>query len=98
MPREWLKPGQRCGIERTATYFGPTSVIYDGDENRITAKLDGPTRNPPGKIRLRFREPNQRPIVSVTVNGNSWKKFSGEWVELPGNIGPVTVIAGFRPR
>ena len=28
--RDWLKPGLRCGIERAATYFGSTTVIYTG--------------------------------------------------------------------
>ena len=32
VPREWLRPGQRCGIERTATYFGPASVLYTGGD------------------------------------------------------------------
>src|SRR5262249_32851832 len=54
VPREWLRPGQECGLERTATYFGQTSIIYSGRENEIVATLDGPKRNPPGQIRLRF--------------------------------------------
>jgi hypothetical protein len=29
------------------------------------------------------------------VNGKSWKKFKGEWVTLPGDIGVVTVSARF---
>jgi len=96
VPREWLRPGQRCGIERTSTWFGQTSVLYEGGENQITATLDGPTRNPPTHTRLRFREPNSRLLQSVTVNGQPWRKFKGEWVELPGNVGAATVIAKFR--
>jgi hypothetical protein len=96
VPRDWLRPGQPCGIERTSTWFGPTSVLYSGGENEITATLDGPTRNPPKEIRLRFREPGGRAIHSVTVNGKSWRKFQGEWVRLPGQVGRATVVAGFR--
>ena len=59
IPRDWLKPGQKCGIENTATYFGNTSVIYQGGSNTITAHLQGPTRNPPSAIRLRFRTPGR---------------------------------------
>lgn len=95
VPREWLRAGQKCGIERTATYFGPTSVLYAGGKNEITAALDGPRRNPPAAIRLRFREPNGRLLKHVTVNGKAWKDFEGEWVQLPGDIGKATVIARF---
>jgi len=31
----------------TGTYFGPISVLYEGGEKTITARLEGPTRNPP---------------------------------------------------
>ncbi|MCC6819552.1 MAG: hypothetical protein IT579_02380 [Verrucomicrobia subdivision 3 bacterium] len=96
VPREWLRAGQKCGLERTVTYFGKTSVAYSGGENEITAALAGPTRNPPKQIRLRFREPNGRPLQSVIVNGKPWPKFKGEWVDLPGNLGSATVVARFR--
>jgi hypothetical protein len=97
VPRDWLRPGKKCGIERTSTWFGQTSVLYTGGENEITAALDGPTRNPAKDIRLRFREPGGRPIESVTVNGKSWRKFEDEWVNLPGNLGKATIVARFRP-
>lgn len=99
-PREWLKPARRCGVERTATYFGATSIIYSGGENEITARIAAPTRNPPKAIRLRFREPRERPLQSVTVNGKPWKDFSGEWVRLsvrPTPDGTMTVLARFAP-
>lgn len=93
IPREWLRPGQRCGIERTATHFGLTSIVFTGGENEIKARLDAPSRNLPSEIRLRFREPRGRGLASVQVNGRPWKKFKGEWVWLPGNIGSATVVA-----
>src|SRR5512136_186070 len=74
VPREWLRPGQQCGIERTSTYFGPTSVLFTGGENEITARLDAPRRNPPTEVSLRFREPSGRGPSSVEVNGKPWKK------------------------
>jgi hypothetical protein len=95
VPREWLRTGQVCGIERTGTYFGPTSVIYTGGDNEITAKLEAPRRNPPKVIRLRFREPGGRLLSSVRVNGQPWKQFKGEWVELPGEVGAATVVARY---
>src|SRR5207247_1076151 len=86
VPREWLKPGQKCGLERGATYFGPVSVVYTAGQDQIKAQVDGPRRNPPKQIRLRFRDPNERPLSSVKVNDRPWKKFNGEWVQLPGDI------------
>jgi len=95
VPRDWLRPGQKCGIERTSTWFGPTSVLYTGGESKITAVLDGPARNPPKEIRLRFREPNGRPLKSVYLDGKAWQKFRGEWVNLPGKVGKATIVARF---
>jgi hypothetical protein len=54
--------------------------------------LDGPTRNAPKQIRLRFRAPEDRPISFVTVNGKHWTKITKDWVELPGDIGSVEII------
>jgi hypothetical protein len=98
IPREWLRAGQRCGIERTATYFGLASVVFTGGDNQITAKLDAPRRNPPKEVRLRFREPSARPLSAVEVNGKPWKKFKGEWVQLPGDIGAANVVARYSSK
>ena len=95
IPREWLRGGQSCGIERTSTYFGPASVIYTGGDNEITVKLEAPRRNPPKSIRLRFREPGGRLLSSVEVNGKPWKQFKGEWVQLPGDVGAAMVVARY---
>ena len=98
VPREWLKPGQRCGIERTSTWFGQASVVFTGGENEITARIESPRRNAPKALKLRFREPDARTIASVSVNGQPWTQFKGEWVELPADIGSATVVAKFPAR
>ena len=98
VPREWLRAGQRCGIERTGTYFGPASVVYTGGENEITATLEAPRRNPPKAIRLRFREPGGRSLAAVEVNGKPWREFKGEWVQLPGDVGAATVVARYSSQ
>ncbi|MCX6893886.1 MAG: hypothetical protein NTX51_20555, partial [Verrucomicrobia bacterium] len=79
-------------------YFAPASVLYTGGQDQITATLQAPRRNPPKEIRLRFRAPSERPPLSVTVNGKPWKKFNGEWVRLPGDIGSATVVARYANR
>jgi len=95
VPRDWLMPGKSCGLERAATYFGPTTLKYEGHSNEIIARVEGPRRNPPRAIRLRFREPQSRPLKSVTVNGQAWRDFEGEWVRLAGEVGTATVIARY---
>jgi hypothetical protein len=95
VPREWLRPGQKCGLERAATYFGPASVVYTAGENQIVTQVEGPRRNPPKEIRLRFRQSSERLLSSVTVNGKNWRKTAGDWVLLPGDIGSALVVAHF---
>ena len=97
VPRHWLKPGQRCGVEHGATYFGATTIMYTCAADRINAHLEGPVRNPPKQIRLRFRSPSEHPLASVTVKGKPWKQFANDWVDLPGNIGTAEVSATFAP-
>jgi hypothetical protein len=91
VPREWLRPGRECGIERTATWFGPVSVRYTAGPDAVTAHVEGPARNPPRRIRLRFRLPEGTGLGRVLVNGKRWRKVEGDWVELPGDLGRATV-------
>ncbi len=95
VPRDWLKPGQKCGIENAVTYFGKTSIVYQGQPNSMTAELHGPTRNAPREIRVRFRAPGERRLTGVKVNGKSWKKLDRDWVLLPGDIGTATIVADY---
>jgi len=96
VPLDWLKTGQPCGIERSVTYFGPASVSYITHDDDVTAQLDGPRRNPPKSIRLRFRRPDNERPNSVTVNGKPWKQVNNDWVLLPGNIGQATIVAHYK--
>ncbi|OGG55491.1 MAG: hypothetical protein A3F84_18770 [Candidatus Handelsmanbacteria bacterium RIFCSPLOWO2_12_FULL_64_10] len=95
VPRDWLRPGARVGVEDAATHFGPMGLIYEADGAGITARLAGPTRNPPGRIRLRFRPPEGRRVRSLFVNGEAWADRDEEWVHLPGDVGEATVRAEF---
>jgi hypothetical protein len=95
IPRDWLAPRNECGIEKAATYFGPMSVLYSGENGKITANLQAPTRNPPKEVRVRFRVPDGQKIKSVLVNGKRWKESKDEWVSLPGDIGSATIEARY---
>jgi len=95
VPRDWLRPGKAVGVRRAASHFGPLSMRYEADEAGITAHLSGPTRNPPRRIRLRFRSPEAKPIRAVTINGRPWAEWDQIWVSLPGDIGEAIVRAGY---
>jgi hypothetical protein len=73
-------------------------VVFGAGDNQITARVEAPRRNPPKEVRLRFREPGGRLLSGVTVNGKPWKKFKGEWVNLPGDIGTATVVARYSRK
>jgi hypothetical protein len=95
VPRDWLKAGQKCGIENAATYFGNTSIVYEGGRDNLSARLQGPTRNPPREIRLRLRAPGGKLPAKVMVNGKAWKQVDGDWVILPGDIGKSEIVARY---
>jgi hypothetical protein len=95
VPREWLRPGQKCGLRNARTYFGPMSVIYTGGDHQISCQVEAPRRNPPKLIRLRFRTPEEQPILSITLNGKAWTKFQQDWVEIPSDIGAANVSASY---
>lgn len=95
VPRDWLKPGQTCGLENAATHFGPTTVRYRAEAGRITAEVGGPVRNPPRELRLRFRAPGERPLRKAWVNGRPWKKMDRDWVLLPGAVGSASVVVTY---
>ena len=95
VPREWLGPGRRCGVERAATHFGSMSLIYEGDDEGITARLEGPRRNPPSRIRLRLRCLEGRDVQDVTVDGEIRPVGEEGWIDLPGDIGNATIRASY---
>ena len=95
VPRDWLRPNRTCGLRRGKTYFGMASIIYKGGDHQITAEVEGPTRNPPSQIMVRFRTPDEQPLRAVRVNGEAYSDFQGDWVKVPGNAGRVMIVAGY---
>jgi hypothetical protein len=100
IPRYWLVDGQRIGIEKAATYFGPMSVEFASrvSERKITMKLDPPRRNPPKRIFARFRHPDGARMVRCEVNGAAQASIDPdkEWVVLTQCDGPVEAIAYYK--
>lgn len=91
VPASWLQPGSECGLERASTHFGDVTVRYRCGRGYASCQLQGPHRNPPKRIRVRFRCSEGRPFRTVTVNGTHWPHARGEWVELPGDVGDAEI-------
>ena len=100
LPRYWLTQGQRVGIDRAASHFGPLSLWITSrvDQGEIRATVTPPERNRPKTIFLRLRHPEAKPIQSVTLNGKAYDKFNAqkEWIVLPGDVrGQQEVVARY---
>lgn len=91
VPQSWLAPGQTCGMERAATYFGPVNIRFQGQEGAVRAEFSGATRNPPARILVRFRLPEGRRLKSVKVNGQEWREYGEGWVTVPGDISRAVI-------
>ncbi len=100
IPRYWLADGNRIGIERAASHFGPLSVQYESHaaDGYVRITLDPPVRNRPQAIYLRIRHPQARPLASVLLNGEAWEKLDREkeWLILPGTLqGRQEIVARY---
>jgi hypothetical protein len=98
IPRYWLKDGERIGIRRAATHFGELSyeIRSEAAAGRIAMTLDPPRRNAPGRIVVRFRHPESKPLRAVTVNGKPWSEFDSTRgdIRLPGSLSGTAEIVG----
>ena len=87
VPRPWLREGKRIEIRNAPTYFGTVSFTVDGlsSGNEIVADVELSDRNPPRALLVRFRHPQESPIRSVTVNGESWEDYDAteEYIRIP---------------
>ncbi len=99
IPRAWLKDGEKPGIERAATHFGPMSLTFESEAAKgiIRAQVTPPTRRLPKATFLRFRHPEQAAMSKVTVNGQPWTDFDAkrEWVKLPALKESATVVVEY---
>jgi len=101
IPRYWLADGNRIGIERAASTFGPLSVQWESHAAEATVKvtLDPPTRDQPKAIYLRVRHPQAKPLRSVLLNGKAHDRIDREkeWIVLPGTLaGRQEIVAQYQ--
>ena len=75
--RNWLKQGMTINVQNAPTNFGRAGyrIESDVDHGAINAVIDPPTVQPPERIVLRLRHPEEKPIKSVTVNGRPHEDF-----------------------
>jgi len=100
-PRAWLEQGKRISVKHAPTHFGDVDyeIVSDLDNGKINAYLTVPARLPAKEIWLRLRHPKALPMVSVQVNGKSWKDFDAtkEVIKLDNLEGVVTVEVRYQP-
>jgi hypothetical protein len=86
-PRKWLEDGNRIDVERAPTYYGELSISVESKaaSGQLTAQIEMPERRNPGRLLVRFRHPQRRPMRSVSVNGEDWANYDiqEEWVVIP---------------
>ena len=99
IPRYWFADGQTLAAERAATYFGPMSVKIASRVSRgeIKMTLDPPRRNPPKRIRVRFRHPDGRRMTRVEVDGKPYERYNAqtESIDLQQRTSQTRVVAHY---
>lgn len=95
VPRGWFNSNEKIGAEKVQTIFGTVGISYESEPGckRIAATASLKLRRDPGRILVRFRHPERKPIRSVKVNGKRHKAFDPKTgdVDLTGLTGRVKV-------
>lgn len=100
IPRPWLAAGKQVEVKKAPTEFGPVSYTITSSENadRITVRLDPPTRTPPKTIRIWLRHPDLKPIQSLKVDPAIKLEQVGDSIQLASPAGPVTFDAIYAKK
>ena len=95
LPRAWLAAGEEISLTRLSTYFGRVDVFYTPElqDGRIVAELRAERAKEAGRILVRFRHPERRPIRAVFVNGKRWTRVDAkrEDVDVTGLSGRIWI-------
>ena len=81
MPERWLEDGQKVSISGAPTRFG--RVSFTTTSHLADNKIEATVNLPPSftaTAKLRLRVPDERKLLSVTLNGRPWKNFTSEGV------------------
>lgn len=99
IPRAWFGGNEEFGATGLDTPVGRVSVTFRPQPaaNRIDAEATLELRETPGRLLLRFRHPERKPIRAVTVAGRPHHAFdaaNGD-VELPAVSGTARVTVTY---
>jgi hypothetical protein len=99
-PRKWLEDGKKIEVSKAPTYFGPVSLQMESQAHsgKILATVEFEGNNRPQLLLIRFRHPDEKPMRSITVDGQDWKDFdsSKEWVVIRNpSRSRYSVVAGY---
>ena len=80
IPRRWLEPGRKIEVYGIETMFGKVAyTMRHGDKaNTIEVKIEVPSRKKPKRIVLFVRDPFDRYIKGVKINGRDWQKWDDQ--------------------
>ena len=62
----------------------------------MTIELSPPQSRPPKRIHLRLRNPENRPLARVNLNGKDWKDFTGDTVTFTGLQKPAVIKVSYE--
>jgi hypothetical protein len=97
IPRRWLKPGSRVGIERACTYFGPMCFTIEVTDNRrMLVKLELPEIRMPRRVLVRLRHPDGRKISKIE-GGPVELESGGETIKLLSAERKMEIEVHFEP-
>lgn len=99
--RGWFADGERIRVKDAPTYFGLLTyeIRSSADSGFIEASVMMPSSPSLKRVLLRLRHPQEKKMVSVTVNGKRWKEFdpSREIVALDSSLGVTArVVARYE--
>ncbi len=99
-PRKWLEDGLKIEVQKAPTYFGPISFRIESQARagKIVATVEFEGTSRPQILLIRFRHPQEKPILSVTVDGQDWQDFNHgkEWVRIENPLrGNYSIVAKY---
>jgi len=98
IPRPWLEPGKGVRVGNAPTLFGKVSYLIrpDARGRAMTIELSPPQSRPPKRIHLRLRNPENRPLARVNLNGRDWRDFTGDTVTFTGLQKPAVIKVSYE--
>jgi hypothetical protein len=99
IPRAWFAQERPFGAARLDTPAGTVAVEYrpGPKADRIDAQIELELRAKPGRLLVRFRHPEKKPIRSVAINGRPSEPFDAAKgdVEIPPVSGQIRISVAY---